>query len=327
MIRAALPAAALLFGLAGCAASPSLLPGLPAGMPRSLELRDTPFFAQEDYQCGPAALAAVLRASGVEVEPAMLAPQVFLPGRRGSLQVELIGATRRHGRLAYQLPGTGQALLAELADGRPVLLLQNLGSTALPTWHYAVLVGYDATRNVAVLRSGRHERFEMRWQRFARSWDRAGRWAITTLQPDVIPAEADAARYLGAAAGLEAAGQSRAAAMAYATAIARWPDEPLAWLGRGNVAYADGDLAAAADAYTRAAILAPGDAAVRNNLAQTLVDAGCVTESRVQIARAAALAADSVLAATVETTRAGIEAGAASGADRRCSLTGRNWPD
>ena len=37
---------------------------------------------------------------------------------------ELIGATRRQGRLAYILPGDGQALLSELAAGRPVLLLQ-----------------------------------------------------------------------------------------------------------------------------------------------------------------------------------------------------------
>lgn len=295
-------------------------------MPRSLELRGTPFFPQEDYQCGPAALATVLRASGIAVEPAALAPQVFLPGRRGSLQADLIGATRRHGRLAYQLPGTGQALLAELEEGRPVLLLQNLGVARLPVWHYAVLVGYDASRDVAVLRSGRHERLEMRWQHFARSWDRAGRWAITTLPPAVIPDTADATRFLDAAAGLEAAGQSRAATTAYEAAITRWPDEPFAWLGRGNVAYADGDLATAADAYTRAAILAPDNAAVRNNLGQALADAGCMTESRTQLARAIALAANSPLAATIEATRAKIEAGTTPGVEPHCSLAGRDWP-
>ncbi len=296
-------------------------------MPRTLELRGTPFFPQEDYQCGPAALATVLRASGVETDPATLAPQVFLPGRRGSLQAELIGATRRHGRLAYPLPGTGQALLAELAEGRPVLLLQNLGVARLPVWHYAVLVGYDASRNVAVLRSGRHERLEMRWQLFARSWDRAGRWAITTLPPGVMPAAADAMRYLDAAAGLEAAGQAHEAGTAYAAATARWPDEPFAWLGRGNVAHAGGDLEAAVDAYARAATLAPGNAAIRNNLGQALADAGCITESRAQLARAVALAADSGLAPTVEATRARIEAEAARGADGGCPLVGRGWPE
>jgi len=326
VIRAALPAAALFVGLAGCAASPPLADGMPPELPRALELRDTPFFPQEDYQCGPAALATVLGTSGVHVQPDALAPQVFLPKRRGSLQAELIGATRRQGRLAYLLPGSGQALLAELAEGRPVLLLQNLGVRQIPFWHYAVLVGYDAERNVAVLRSGRRERQEMRWQSFARSWDRAGRWALTVLPPAVIPREAEARNYLEAVAGIEAAGDRRAAALSYDAAIARWPDEPFAWLGRGNVAYADGNRAAAADAYTRAAILAPRDAATRNNLAQVLADSGCIEEARRQLELALALAAGTALSATVETTRAQIEAAGRSAVEQ-CSLADRHWPD
>ena len=295
-------------------------------MPRTLELRDTPFFPQEDYQCGPAALATVLRASGVEVAPDALAPQVYLPKRRGSLQAELIGASRRQGRLAYVLPGTGQALLTELVEGRPVLLLQNLGVKQIPKWHYAVLVGYDASRNIAVLRSGRRERKEVRWQRFARSWDRAGRWAMTTLAPGVIPAQADAAHYLEAVAGIEAAGDRKAAAISYDAAIARWPDEPMAWFGHGNAAYADGDRATAADAYTRAATLAPGDAAARNNLAQVLADAGCFEEAHRQLARGLALAAGTAFASMIEATRVEVEA-AGQSATVPCSLPDRHWPD
>jgi tetratricopeptide (TPR) repeat protein len=326
VIRTALPTAALFVSLAGCAASPPLAEGIPPAMPRTLELRDTPFFPQEDYQCGPAALAMVLRASGIQVQPDALAPQVFLPKRRGSLQAELIGGARRQGRLAYLLPGTGQALLAELNEGRPVLVLQNLGVRQIPIWHYAVLVGYDTDRNTAVLRSGRQERKEMRWQRFARSWDDAGRWAMTTIAPGVIPAQADAARYLEAVAGIEAAGNRQAAAASYDAAIARWPEDSLAWLGRGNVAYADGDRVAAADAYARAAILAPGDAAARNNLAQVLADAGCMDEAHRQLERALSLAAGTALSGTVEATRAQLEAGERPAAVQ-CSLADRHWPD
>ncbi|MEX2149784.1 MAG: PA2778 family cysteine peptidase [Steroidobacteraceae bacterium] len=325
MIRAALPTAALLWSLAGCAASPPLAAGLPAGASRSIELGSTPFFAQEEYQCGPAALATLLRASGIAILPPELTPQVYVPGRRGSLQAELIGAARRHGRLPYVLAPDGGDLVAELSEGRPVLVLQNLRVTRWPRWHYAVLIGYDADRNVAILRSGTRERIEMRWQKFARTWHLGGRWAITTLKPGVVPEHADAARYIEAAAGLEAAGRRAEAQVAYDAAIARWPEAALAWLGRGNVAYGDGKLDAAAESYLRAVELAPGNAAARNNLAQVLADANCLAEARVQLARAATLAAGTALAAAVAESLAKIESlpPAATG----CRFPGRAWTD
>ena len=52
-MRIALPTAALLASLVGCAASPPLAEGIPPGLPRALELRDTPFFPQQEFQCGP----------------------------------------------------------------------------------------------------------------------------------------------------------------------------------------------------------------------------------------------------------------------------------
>ena len=325
MIRLGLAGAALASLLAGCAASPSLRDGLPSSAPRSIELAATPFFPQEDFQCGPAALATLLVASGVEATPDSLAPQVFIPGREGSLTLELVGATRRHGRLPWVLDTTADEMVSELEAGRPVLLLQNLGVKQIPIWHYAVLVGYDADRNVAILRSGDTERLEMRWQRFARAWHQGGRFAMTVLHPEEIPANAGPARFIDAASGLEAAGQRQAARTAYESAISRWPDEPHAWLGLGNVALAAGDRAAAADAYLRAILLAPDDAAARNNLAELLLDSGCFEESRRQSERAAALAEGTPLEVAVTDSRAKIAA-TVRAADN-CQFEERLWPD
>lgn len=325
MIRGAAAIATLAVALAGCALSPPLADGLPASAPKKIELDSTPFFPQEDYQCGPAALATLLTASGVEVAPDALTPQVFLPERRGSLSLELIGAARRHGRLPYVLETTADEMVDELEAGRPVLVLQNLGVSQLPRWHYAVLIGYDAGRNVAILRSGREQRLEMKWQRFAGSWHRGGRFAMTTLRPGEIPGHAPPARFIAAAAGLEAAGQRRAAAEAYDAAIARWPREPHAWLGRGNVAYAQGDRAAAAEAWSRAIALDPSNAAARNNLAELLLEAGCLDESRRQVERAAALAEGTSLEEEVAESKSRI--GATVRAATACQLEGRTWPD
>jgi hypothetical protein len=67
------------------------------GLPERVELTEVPFFPQTEYQCGPAALATVLAASGAKVTPDELVPQVYLPERKGSLQVEMLAAARRHG--------------------------------------------------------------------------------------------------------------------------------------------------------------------------------------------------------------------------------------
>ena len=127
-------------------------------IPSTLELRDTPFFPQEAYQCGPAALATVLVASDIGVTPHELTGKVYLPQRQGSLQLELIAASRRFGRLPYVLDGELPAILSELSTGRPVLVLQNLGLTSYPVWHYAVVIGFDASRNEIILRSGDRQR-------------------------------------------------------------------------------------------------------------------------------------------------------------------------
>src|SRR5688572_29670880 len=115
----------LLALLSGCASQTRIEDQLPRRMVRQIELRETPFFPQKDYECGPAALATVLVASGVAVTAQELTPKVYLPERRGSLQVELIAAARGYDRLPYSMAPRFDLLLAEVAAGRPVLVLQN----------------------------------------------------------------------------------------------------------------------------------------------------------------------------------------------------------
>ena len=92
--------------LGGCTISPheaGLAVDVERTLPRVVLLNDTPFFPQTDYQCGPAALATVLQAQGIDIAPADLSPGVYLPGRKGSLQVEMVAAARRYRSLPYVL--------------------------------------------------------------------------------------------------------------------------------------------------------------------------------------------------------------------------------
>jgi tetratricopeptide (TPR) repeat protein len=240
-----------------------------------LELRETPFFPQQDYQCGPAALATILAASGISIRPEDLTGKVYLPQRQGSLQLELIAASRRYARLPYVLDRGLPAILSELAAGRPVLVLQNLGLASYPIWHYAVVVGFDTSSNEIILRSGGRHRLTMSTRKFMRSWELANYWAMVVLRPGEVPVTPDEERYVRGIAALESVGQTEAAAFYYTKALSLWPENVLVLFGTGNIQHAQGESASAESTYRRLLALRPDHAAARNNLAHLLAERGC----------------------------------------------------
>ena len=79
-------------GLSGCVGmiAPQALAlhdNWPADLERTAELTEVPFFPQEDYQCGPAALATSMANFNVNVTPEQLINQVYLPARFRYCQV------------------------------------------------------------------------------------------------------------------------------------------------------------------------------------------------------------------------------------------------
>jgi tetratricopeptide (TPR) repeat protein len=275
-----LPALLLALGgwaaLGGCAAlAPERVP-----LARTpVELTQTAFHPQQAYQCGPAALATVLEASGVAVAPEALAPAVYLPGRRGSLQVELLAAVRRHQRLAVTLAPTPAAVVAQLQAGRPVLVLQNLASSLVPVWHYAVVVGYRPEQDQFVLRSGRDRRRLVSRGRFEATWRRADHWAVVVLDPATPATGLEPDAYLQAAADLESTGAHQAALRAFRSAAAAWPERAMPLLGQANNLYHLGRLDQAEAVYRRLVTRHPEQPVAVHNLAMLLVERGRACEA------------------------------------------------
>jgi tetratricopeptide (TPR) repeat protein len=247
-----------------------------------------PFYAQKEYECGPAALAMVLSAAGMAVMPDALVEQVYLPARKGSLQVEMLAATRQRGLIAYPLKPALKDLLQEVAAGNPVLVFQNLALPIYPVWHYAVVIAYDLERNTITLHSGETARLEMSLFTFERTWARGNYWSMLALAPDTLPATADADTYARSIAALESR-HPQAAHLAYAQALVRWPGNANLQFGLGNSAYALHDLHAAANAYHAATDAQPEFADAWNNLAQTRLELGDKVAAKEAIARAVAL--------------------------------------
>jgi tetratricopeptide (TPR) repeat protein len=262
--------ALLLWALVGCATpqTDALLQAPPALPPRA-EVAGVPFFPQEQYYCGPAALAMALSWSGLPVTQEEAAAQVYTPGREGTLRSDMVAAARRNDRLAVPVTRL-RDLTAELAAGHPVVVFQNLGLGWFPVWHYAVAIGYDLDAGELILHSGLDERRATPLSTFERTWARGDHWGLVVLPPEELPAAADEIEVLRAAAGLEQAGRVGAAAAAYRALAARWPESLEAWIGLGNAAYAAGDLEEAEAAFRTATERHPDAAAAWNNLAHVL---------------------------------------------------------
>lgn len=311
-------------GLAGCVSHGALVaPSLSDRAPRSVELVDTPFFAQRKLQCGPASLATVLGASHVQVTPDELEPLVYIPQRRGSLQVEMQAAPRRFARLPYPIGMNLSDILTELDAGHPVLVLHNYGLPFLPRWHYAVAIGYDTERDSILLRSGTTQRQVLSASTFMRAWDNGGRWAMVVLTPGEMPAAPDRNRYLESAAAFEHSAQPRDTRLVFDAAVKQWPDEPIALIGRGTASYRAGNLRAAADDYSAALRLDPAQNGARNNLAMTLLDLKCASEARAQISQIDVAKLQGPLADAVRDTQKQIDAATHDGADDHCAYSTR----
>jgi len=281
--------------LSSCAArqSQSLLEYKPDNLSIKARVEHVPFFAQSEYQCGPAALAMMLNSAMVPVIPEQLSPMLYIPAKKGSLQIEMMAVPRQFGILAYQLAPQLADLLYEVSAGHPVLVFQNLALSWYPQWHYAVVIGYDLQNKTITLHSGQEAEQRISLSTFEHTWVRAGSWAMLALPPGSLPATAEETRLMKAAAILEHAKQPQAAIMAYKAVLTRWPDSLVARMGIGNSYYTLGQFDKAGQAFYQATIDHPDAAVTFNNLAQVYLEQRRLNKARDAIQQAIRLDGES----------------------------------
>lgn len=226
-----------------------------------------PYFAQEENQCGPASLAMLLGHRDSNLTPDDLTPRLFIPKKAGTLAIELLAQARQEGFLAYSLAADIEDIFIEIDAGNPVLVMQNLGFSWYPRWHFAVAYGYDLTEEQIILRSGPNEIYAVPISLFEKTWERADYWAMVTLPPDELPASAKPLDMAVAANALEQTGKIWEARVAYQAMLNQWPDNSLALFGLGNIQFQQGQYAQALGTLTRRAQLYPDTAETWNNLA------------------------------------------------------------
>lgn len=259
------------------------------GPEQAVELIETPFYPQKRDQCGPASLAMLLGASGIAVPPDELASFTYIPGRQGSLQMEMVSACRKYGRIPYPISPQINDLIAEIRSGRPVLVLQNQGFKFFPRYHYAVVIGV-LPGNRIVLRSGMDKRKEMRADHFYLTWERAGSWGMIALRPGDLPEKVDPRQYLTAVTAFETSENALQAADGYQSALDRWPDNQDALFALANNYLMRENLTRAAALYRKLLDMNPDHVAAANNLSEVLamqgsyIDALAVIQTALMVA-------------------------------------------
>jgi tetratricopeptide (TPR) repeat protein len=232
----------------------------------------------------------VLVSSQVDVTPEQLVPLVYVPARKGSFQVEMIAATRSFGRLAYQLAPDLSDVLDEVRAGNPVLVLQNLGLSWYPRWHFAVVKGFDLGGHKIVLNSGTIENYEVSLSTFERTWARAKNWGIVVLEPGTLPITGEPVAYYMALTALEETHpETISIASAYRSGLQAWPTDQNLLMAYGNLLYHQGNATEAAIQYRNVINHHNDYAPAWNNLAEILLETGDKQQARALAYQAIAL--------------------------------------
>ncbi len=283
-----------LLGISACATTPQtrLLLDHPPDIPPLVELADVPFYPQQKYQCGPAALATVINYYQQSTSPDELLPMVYIPQLKGTLQAEMLAAVRQYKLLAIEQEGQLASILNEIAAGHPVLVLQNLGYGFYPFWHYAVVIGYDLPNQQLILRSGEIKRLVRPFRVFERTWERSRYWSVIVVPPDVMPKSISQEKFTQAAVALEARLSPEQNEKMYQNGFNRWSQNYVLIMGLANASFARQDYAQAEILYTQAVQLDRQRAAGWNNLAYAQLLQGKFEDAVMSVNRALELDPD-----------------------------------
>jgi tetratricopeptide (TPR) repeat protein len=256
-------------GLVGCASTSRQTRQIlksPPEIPRQVQLTSVPFINQSAGYCGPATLAMAMQFAGKSIDMNELAPQVYTPGNKGTLQQDMISAIRRNGMMGVVIKDM-PSLFTEVASGHPVIIFENLGLSWYPQWHYALVNGYDLDKAEVVMHSGPTPFERTRFKVFESSWAYSNYWGLVILRPGQLAKTGTELAHLNAAAGLEQSGHDDEAELAYQSILARWPQSLGALIGMGNVAYKHNDKKSAMKYLKLATEYHPESEAARHNLA------------------------------------------------------------
>lgn len=135
-----------------------------------------PFFPQEKYQCGPAALASVLNFWGAKISPEEIAQEIYSPAARGTLNLDLLFYAQKRGFRAQQYQGSLEDLKRNISAGVPLILQVDFGFLWYEQTHFLVVIGYNS-QGIFVNSGVEKDKF-IPTSSFLRIWAKTDYWTL-----------------------------------------------------------------------------------------------------------------------------------------------------
>ncbi len=271
--------------LTGCQATPQtdqLRTQKPPELILTKKIAGVPFSPQQQFYCGPTTLSEVLSYYGREVSANEIAPKIFIPDKEGSLQLEMVSATRQYDFLPYAKTGTLTELMQLVEDDIPVIVFQNLSIQLLPQWHYAVVIGYDLTKGTITLHTGLTPNHEMSFELFEKTWARGNYWLLAPVPEGKTSSSMEPFSYIQAAYDLLQVNRVETGLGFLESATSQWPDQWLAYFLIANH-YLQSDPASAISWFKKGYHAGQYQRAYLNNFAFALAEQGCASQARTVI--------------------------------------------
>lgn len=145
-------------------------------------LEDVPFFKQDEYHCGPAALATVINYSYIRanrperVDIGDVVRAVYSPTARGVLGMDMEKYGRSHGFLPIRQKGSLATLRDSIDKKEPVIILVEYGFLFYTLNHFLVVKGYSG--NGIVVNTGRKENEIIMDGELEHIWKKTDYWSL-----------------------------------------------------------------------------------------------------------------------------------------------------
>jgi ABC-type bacteriocin/lantibiotic exporter with double-glycine peptidase domain len=180
-----LKAFALFFILGACSSTDKVVSvHVDEGIGNCRIVKNVPFYAQEDYQCGPSSLAGVLNYYGQNILPQQIANEIFDEKVRGTLSTDMVFFARELGFDVQWFKGDAEDITRNINQNQPLIAMVDLGVGPVKRPHYLVVVGYG--KKQVIVNSGARQHKAVSWSRFLKQWDRAHRWTLQ-IYPKKVP--------------------------------------------------------------------------------------------------------------------------------------------